>query len=66
MNCPFCNKKIFGITGLQELQKFQKHFRSCKKNPERKVVVTQSGNMATIVEKDTLLDALNIRHESGQ
>jgi len=65
MNCPYCNKQIEGITGLQEVSKFQKHLRSCKKNPDRiKLVVTSTGNMETAYQ--TLLEALEIRANSGQ
>lgn len=66
MNCPYCNKLINALTGLQELQKFQKHLRTCKKNPTRTMVVAESGDMAMTVEKTDLLTALDIRHESGQ
>jgi hypothetical protein len=31
MNCPHCNKFIYGLTGLQEIQAFSKHLRKCKK-----------------------------------
>ena len=33
MNCQFCGKDIYGMTGLQEIQKYQKHLRKCRKNP---------------------------------
>lgn len=33
MNCPYCNKDIYALTGFQELQKYQKHLRKCKKRP---------------------------------
>lgn len=45
MECPHCKKDIYGMTGLQELQKFQKHLRSCRKNPNNKTVVTPDGSM---------------------
>lgn len=65
MNCPHCSKRIFGWTGLQELQAFQKHLDKCKGNPNnlpvswgRKTVITP--------HKHTLNDALETRHKSGQ
>jgi len=36
MDCPYCNKVINALTGLQEIQKFQKHLQTCKKHPDRK------------------------------
>jgi hypothetical protein len=65
MECPYCKKDIYGLTGFQEAIAFNKHLRKCKKNPSRQTFV--EGNK--IVEKNkptTLLDALNIRAESGQ
>ena len=32
MKCPYCNKEIYGITGLQEIRKFMKHLPKCKKH----------------------------------
>ena len=65
MNCPHCNKKIFGFTGLQELQKFQKHLNRCRKNPNNAVL--SDGERTVMTPKNhTLKDALEIRHKSGQ
>lgn len=66
MNCPYCNKYIYGLTGLQELQKFQKHLGTCKQHPDRQTVVTPDGKIKTPQTPTTLLDALNIRADSGQ
>ena len=66
MNCPHCNKNIFGLTGLQELKKFHKHLPKCRKNPANKKVVTPDGELIQIKDRSTMMDALNIRHESGQ
>lgn len=52
MNCPHCNKKINAFTGLQEIQKFQKHLSKCKKAPHN--------------EKVTFEEALEQRAKSGQ
>lgn len=65
LNCPFCNKEVYGITGLQEVKKFQKHLRTCRKNPNR-FVSNHDGIEVTIVAKSSLSDALAIRAESGQ
>lgn len=65
MNCPYCNKRIEGITGLQEVTKFQKHLSSCKKNPNRNQLVVMPDG-AIKVSLPTLLEALKIRSESGQ
>jgi hypothetical protein len=65
MNCPYCNKQINALTGLMELQKFKKHLNRCKKNPDRVIVVSKKGNIMNGT-KTTLMDALNIRAESGQ
>ena len=37
MKCNYCPKEIYGMTGLQELQKFQKHLKTCKKAPHKNV-----------------------------
>jgi len=66
MNCPYCNKEVYGLTGLQELQKFNKHLRTCKKHPGRQTVVEETGNLKKKNPTTSLLDALNIRADSGQ
>jgi hypothetical protein len=78
MNCPYCKKAINAFTGLQELQKFQKHLAKCRKNPANIVVPDSAGlpenpteaqvNQALMAlrRKQTLNDALEIRAESGQ
>lgn len=66
MNCPYCKKLIYGMTGLQELQKFQKHLKSCRKNPDKIMAITKKGDLINAPRPSTLLNALNIRHESGQ
>lgn len=65
MNCPYCDKYIPGLTGLQELTHFQSHLRTCKKHPDRQIIVSSSG-MREENPPATLLKALDIRHESGQ
>ena len=65
MNCPYCNRDIEAWTGLQELQKFQKHLRNCRKNPANLPI--RDGRRTIISPSSpTLVDALNLRHESGQ
>lgn len=66
MNCPYCEKQINGMTGLQELQKFHKHLQACKKHPDRKTIVTSEGELKKQVPNNSMMDALNIRAESGQ
>ncbi|GJQ43699.1 MAG: hypothetical protein JETCAE03_31970 [Ignavibacteriaceae bacterium] len=64
MNCPHCNKEIFGWTGLQELQKFQKHLDKCRKNPDRKICITKEGKL--VMPLTTMDEALEKRADSGQ
>lgn len=68
MNCPHCDKQINGMTGLQELQKFHKHLHKCKKNPNRVVMKVEAENGSTklTIGRQTMMDALNIRADSGQ
>jgi len=66
MKCPYCTKEIHGFTGLQELQKFQKHLRTCRKHPDRVKVVTPEGKLEQHKPNPSMMDALNIRAESGQ
>lgn len=78
MNCPYCNKRIDAFTGLQELQKFEKHLRKCRKNPANAkvpVIAAVPDNpttaqaalvVRTVRRKQTMADALEIRAESGQ
>lgn len=66
MNCPYCKKEIYAMTGLQELQKFQKHLAKCKKHPDRQLRVDEAGKLYEQQPRSTMMDALNIRHESGQ
>lgn len=58
MNCPYCNKVINAMTGLQELDKFQKHLKKCKK-----YVKVDGGYFAP---HENMEQALEVRHESGQ
>jgi len=53
MKCPHCSKEIFGISGLQEIQKFMKHLPKCKKSPNYRKPVSME-------------EALRQRDESGQ
>lgn len=66
MNCPWCKKEIFAITGLQELQKFQKHSRKCKKNPNKIVTEIQPHVRIEKPQELTMMEALEVRAESGQ
>ena len=67
MKCPHCNKEIYGMTGWQEIQKFQKHLLKCKKNPNRIVLKDKNSyKTTTITYRIGLDDALRIRADSGQ
>ena len=66
MNCPYCNKLVHGMTGLQEIQKFQKHLKTCKKNPTRHSYMDAEGKIKYINNTVDMIDALNIRANSGQ
>ncbi len=68
MNCPYCNRTINAMTGLQEAQKFQKHLRTCKKNPNLiRVSPTNKDDIGIVINtKPTLIQAAEIRAESGQ
>lgn len=66
MNCPYCQKHINGLTGLQELQKFNKHLRVCRKHPDRKIMVGPTGDLKKENPPSDLLNALNVRFDSGQ
>jgi hypothetical protein len=69
MNCPYCQRHIYGLTGLIELQKFEKHLRRCRKNPANKVLRVggdHKGKTIVISGKQDIRDALQIRADSGQ
>lgn len=66
MKCPYCERRVRGVTGLQELQAFQKHLPRCRKNPNN--IVLSDGRRTVVVplKRQTMNDALEIRAESGQ
>jgi hypothetical protein len=66
MNCPYCSKDIYGLTGLQEAQAFQRHLGKCRKNPNN--IVLSDGRKTVVSPKrcQNLMDALSIRADSGQ
>ena len=66
MECPYCKKEIYGLTGLQEIQKFQKHMEKCRKAPSRHTVVTDEGELKEVNNPISMNEALEIRAESGQ
>lgn len=66
MNCPYCQRDVYGMTGLQELQKFQKHLARCRKNPNNIVLTDGIKTVVTPIRNQNLNDALEIRHDSGQ
>jgi len=66
MDCPYCKKDIYAMTGLQEIQKFQKHMRTCRKAPGRQTVVTAEGKVVKQNPGVDMMEALEIRAKSGQ
>lgn len=66
MNCPYCDRRIDAMTGLQEVAKFRKHLSKCRKNPMN--IVMSDGERTVVVPKEDqgLLDALRIRAASNQ
>lgn len=65
MNCPYCNKRVIGMTGLQEAQNFRKHLNKCRKNPDNAVLSDGKTTVMT-AKRHTLMDALEVRAASGQ
>lgn len=71
MTCPFCNKHIPGITGLQEIKNFMSHLNTkngCKKNPKRETLVNiiNPKKKIIIVGYTDMQEALEIRAKSNQ
>jgi hypothetical protein len=66
MNCPYCHRLIYGMTGLQEAMKFERHLKSCRKNPNNAVIRDGKRSAATPIRHQGLMDALKIREASGQ
>lgn len=66
VNCPYCQKDIFGMTGFQEILAFNKHLRKCRKNPGNIVISDGMRTAVTPIKEQDVLDALNIRAEIGQ
>ena len=71
MNCPHCNRVINGMTGLQEIQKFQKHLYKCKKYQTGAIKPEYDENGILIgtyqIKKPCdMIEALNQRANSGQ
>ena len=66
MNCPYCNREIHAWTGLQEVQKFEKHLARCRKNPNN--IALSDGQRTAVTPKrhQNMNDALEIRAKSGQ
>jgi hypothetical protein len=67
MNCPYCEKTVFGMTGLQEVRNFEKHLRTCRKNPAN-IVLPDAGGKSVLMPlwRQNLMEALEIRADSGQ
>lgn len=66
MNCPYCTKDVYGMTGFQEVRAFQKHLRKCRKNPNNITLRDGRRTATTPIRNQGLMDALEIRAASGQ
>lgn len=66
MTCPYCQRTINAWTGLQEANKFANHLRVCRKNPNNLTLSDGRRSVTTPIRPQNLMDALNIRAESGQ
>ncbi len=66
MNCPYCQRKIWAYTGLQELMKFERYLARCRKNPNNIVLTDGQQTAVTPKRGQTLSDALEIRADSNQ
>lgn len=66
MNCPYCKRKVNGLTGFDELRKFAAHLARCRKNPDNIVLTDGHKTVVTSVKYQTMNDALEIRSKSGQ
>ena len=66
MTCPYCSKPVNGFTGFQEAEKFAKHLRVCRKNPNNITLTDGRRSVTTPIQPQDLMDALNIRADSGQ
>lgn len=66
MNCPYCDKDIYGLTGLQEIQAFNKHLPKCRKNPAN--IVLRDGRKTVVqpLRHQGIMEALELRAASGQ
>jgi hypothetical protein len=65
VNCPYCKRRVFGMTGFQEALAFQKHLNRCYKNPANAVLSDGTKTVMT-PKRHSIVDALEIRAESGQ
>lgn len=50
MNCQWCGKDIYGMTGLQELMKYNQHLRKCKKAQGKQTASNNSGVSQELLE----------------
>ena len=66
MFCPYCKRRVEALTGFMEAEKFAKHLQTCRKNPNN--LVMSDGTRTVVVPQkiQNLMDALEIRAESGQ
>ena len=64
MNCPYCGKRVHGMTGLIEVENFARHLDKCKKYPAN----FRDGNLKgePIIRYCSIGEALKERADSGQ
>ncbi len=66
MNCPYCQRTVYGLTGMQEAQAFTRHLGRCRRNPNNIVLTDGHRTAVTPLRRQTLTDACEIRAGAGQ
>lgn len=56
MKCPFCKKDIYGMTGLQEAIKFQKHLNKYRKNPNLIRITIDADKELELPQKEIIIN----------
>jgi len=64
MKCEHCGKEIYGMTGFQEIQKYQSHLRKCKKNKKTLAYGKKVVAFDELTNPDCLQDCLESRIKS--
>jgi len=66
MKCEYCGKKIDAMTGLKEIQKYQKHLNKCKKYEQILMKVVTPNTICVRGPHNNMNDALQSRINSEQ